>query len=448
MVKKTHIKVFIIVNILIIILLSSCIDSNIQKFSLRKLSYSSTSPNGRYILNVYTRGEDMDDDAAVLVEVKDRKKHSKKNIFWQANTSWAYIVWKSNYKVCINGVLVDIRKDSYDYREHKEGKSFYQKKENNNLYLAIHSYNTSERKIKKMLKEEKVDVNYSDQDGNTLLMLAAYNGRVQTYDELLKYGADSAKTNNEGQGVLEFVIRSNQDESDILRFLEKERNEGIVLTENTWDVAYQPWKYSWREAACNYKILRWITNQMKQKDFVEKKIAKKDKIFFNAAYGIKKKATKEEVELQDQDGNSLLMVSAGYGNWKLAKNILEKGGNIKHKNRFGKDCLTYCIFKRQWKSVENLLKRGVENTDALLETSENGSIRGADLVLKYLNLMDDWHLKQAIMNALDLGHEKYAYHLFLKMRNKEYRGNSETVKERAEEVGANKFLKWISMDSK
>ena len=158
---------------------------------------------------------------------------------------------------------------------------------------------------------------------------------------------------------------------------------------------------------------------------------------------MKKEAKKNELSWNDRDGNTLLMVSAGYGNWDLTKNILNQGVDTSEKNRFGKDCLLYTISKQQWKIAEKLLKRGIENSDALLETSEMGSIRGADLVLKYLDLKDDWHLKQAIMNALDLGYEEYAYHLLLKMDNKNYKGNSETIREKAEEVQAESISKYF-----
>lgn len=439
--KRMYRMIFLLIGFLIII--SGCRASSINNITLKNMAYSSPSPKGEYTLKVYTRGEEESDDAAILVKVYNRKNKSERNIFWQGNTPWAYTVWKSDHKVCINGVELDVNKEQYDYREYKEGKSFYQKEIKNTLYSKISSYGVSEKSIKKEIQKKDTNVNYADQDGNTLLMLSAYMGRKETYKELLKRGADLNKKNREGQGVLEFIIRSGLPEKEILSFLNMCRKDGAEVTAQTFEAAYQPWKYLWKDAACNYQVIQWVENEIKQDKIKHEEIKDQDIIFLEAAQSLKKEAKKNELSWKDQDGNTLLMVSAGYGNWDLTKNILNQGVDTSEKNRFGKDCLLYTISKQQWKIAEKLLKRGIENSDALLETSETGSIRGADLVLKYLDLKDDWHLKQAIMNALDLGYEEYAYHLLLKMDNKNYKGNSETIREKAEEVQAESILKYF-----
>lgn len=440
--KKRMYKIIVLL-IGFLIMISGCRSSSINNITLKNFAYSSPSPKGQYSLKVYTRGEEELDDAAVLVKVYNHKRKSERNIFWQGNTPWAYIVWKSNNRVCINGVELDVNKGQYDYRKCKQGKSFYQKEIKNTLYLWISSYGVSEKRIKKEIQKKDTNVNYADQDGNTLLMLSAYMGRKETYKELLKRGADINKKNHEGQGVLEFIIRSGLPEKEILSFLNICRRDGAVVTAQTFEAAYQPFQYLWRDAACNYQVIQWVRNEISGDKIKYKTIKDQDIMFLEAAQSLKKEAKKNELSRKDQDGNTLLMISAGYGNLELTKNILAQGVDTSEKNRFGKDCLLYAISKQQWKVTEELLKRGIENSDALLETSEMGSIRGADLVLKYLDLKDDWHLKQAIMNALDLGYEEYAYHLFLKMNDKDYKGNNETVREKAEEVHAESILKWF-----
>lgn len=53
---------------------------------------------------------------------------TKKNIYWQPNTSWVYIVWKSENIVYINGTKIDLSKNKqYDERDNI-GESFYSKK--------------------------------------------------------------------------------------------------------------------------------------------------------------------------------------------------------------------------------------------------------------------------------------------------------------------------------
>lgn len=132
------------------------------------------------------------ENASVLVELKNDQ--TKKNIYWQPNTSWVYIVWKSENIVYINGTKINLSKNKqYDERDNT-GESFYSKKDNNPLYLSILKQEIDEQKIIKQLKD-KSNINYADAQGNTLLMIASYTGNMKIFHQLKDNGADISKRN-------------------------------------------------------------------------------------------------------------------------------------------------------------------------------------------------------------------------------------------------------------
>ena len=299
-----------------------------------KKVFSMDSASKTYRLNIYNVDKTKD-NAAVLVELE--KKGSKKNIYWQPNTSWAYIVWKSEDIVYINGTRVDLSKNKqYDERD-QVGESFYGK------------------------------------EGNTLMMIASYTGNMDILRELEKSGGNINKKNHEGQGVLEFAIRGDTPEKKIIKILNEEMKLGADITKETKNAVLQPWKYRWKAARCNYKVFDWVDHKLNNK--IYKELTSDKKMFVDAARGVKIKATKAEAKLTDQDGNSMLMVAAGYGNQKLLKKLLLQEPNLNHKNRFGEDALLYAISKDQIRPARQLLKAGMNNQEALLKTAQTGNIK-------------------------------------------------------------------------
>lgn len=229
-------------------------------------------------------------------------------------------------------------------------------------------------------------------------------------------------------------------EKKILKILNEEMKLGASITKETKNAVLQPWKYRWKAARCNYKVFNWVDHKLNNK--VYKELTGDKKMFVDVARGVKTNATKAEAKLTDQDGNSMLMVAAGYGNQKLLKKLLLQDPNLNHKNRFGEDALLYAISKDQIKATKQLLKAGMDNQEALLKTAQTGNIKMAELVLKYIDLRSDWYIKQAVLEAINEGNEDYAYEMFLKMEDKDYKGGTETVYEYAKEAGVEKILKW------
>ena len=217
--KKRYQLILLIIPCIIILAYIYFTQSNkIDTIKLKRRLFTTYSPSKNHQLNVYTADTNKE-NASVLVELKNDQ--TKKNIYWQPNTSWAYIVWKSENIVYINGTKINLSKNKqYDERDNT-GESFYSKKDNNPLYLSILKQEIDEQKIIKQLKD-KSNINYADAQGNTLLMIASYTGNMKIFHQLKDNGADISKRNNEGQGVLEFAIRSDLSEKQILKQLKDE----------------------------------------------------------------------------------------------------------------------------------------------------------------------------------------------------------------------------------
>lgn len=271
-------------------------------------------------------------------------------------------------------------------------------------------------------------------------MIASYTGNMKIFHQLKDNGADISKRNNEGQGVLEFAIRSDLSEKQILKQLKDEIKMGAVITEETKNAVIQPWKYRWKAASCNYKVLDWVYDKLNQNP--ETDMTAEQKVLLKAARGQKTKGTKEEAKFTDKDGNTMLMIAAGYGNQKLLNNLLAQNLKLTHTNRFGEDALLYAISKDQITTAKQLLEAGMDNQEALLKTAQTGNVKMAELVLKYLDLRSDWYIKQAVIEAMNEGNEDYAYKLFLKLKDKNYKGGTETIYEYAKEMGVEKIIDW------
>lgn len=435
--KKRYQLILLIIPCIIILAYIYFTQSNkIDTIKLKRRLFTTYSPSKNHQLNVYTADTNKE-NASVLVELKNDQ--TKKNIYWQPNTSWAYIVWKSENIVYINGTKINLSKNKqYDERDNT-GESFYSKKDNNPLYLSILKQEIDEQKIIKQLKD-KSNINYADAQGNALLMIASYTGNMKIFHQLKDNGADISKRNNEGQGVLEFAIRSDLSEKQILKQLKDEIKMGAVITEETKNAVIQPWNYRWKAASCNYKALDWVYDKLNQNP--ETDMTAEQKVLLKAARGQKTEGTKEEAKLTDKDGNTMLMIAAGYGNQKLLNNLLAQNLKLTHKNRFGEDALLYAISKDQITTAKQLLEAGMDNQEALLKTAQTGNVKMAELVLKYLDLRSDWYIKQAVIEAMNEGNEDYAYKLFLKLKDKNYKGGTETIYEYAKEMGVEKIIDW------
>ncbi len=115
---KTVTKI-LIVSVVIIALLFYAVYwafFDIQRIKGQKYLTESTSSDGKYTVTAYLNNGGATTSFAVLGTLKNNKTGRTKNIYWQYRCEDADITWKSNKIVVINGIELDVTKDTYDYR--------------------------------------------------------------------------------------------------------------------------------------------------------------------------------------------------------------------------------------------------------------------------------------------------------------------------------------------
>ena len=89
---------------------------DIQSIEGQEIIQEVSSPNGTYTVTAYLHNGGATTDYAVLCSVKYNGRNKEKNIYWQYHCYEADIIWIDEYTVQINDVVLDVRKDTYDYR--------------------------------------------------------------------------------------------------------------------------------------------------------------------------------------------------------------------------------------------------------------------------------------------------------------------------------------------
>lgn len=77
------------------------------------------SPSSSYSVAVYRVSNDKMGDA-VRGELWNKQDGKRSNIFWQIGQSDATVTWSDDTTVSINGILLDVETDTYDWRDHAE----------------------------------------------------------------------------------------------------------------------------------------------------------------------------------------------------------------------------------------------------------------------------------------------------------------------------------------
>ena len=76
----------------------------------------SQSPNGKYTVTAYLNDGGATTGFAVLCTVKDNESDKEKNIYWNYHCNSADIKWVDEDTVDINGEVLDVETDTYDFR--------------------------------------------------------------------------------------------------------------------------------------------------------------------------------------------------------------------------------------------------------------------------------------------------------------------------------------------
>lgn len=89
---------------------------DIQRIDGQELINEVTSPNGKHTISAYLNNGGATTDYAVLCSVKNNQTEKEKNIYWNYHCSEVKIEWNDEDIVTINGVELNVTKDTYDYR--------------------------------------------------------------------------------------------------------------------------------------------------------------------------------------------------------------------------------------------------------------------------------------------------------------------------------------------
>ena len=74
------------------------------------------SPKGTYTVTAYLKNGGATTDYAVLCTTKNNKNGKTKNIYWQNRIAKADMEWLSDENIKINGIILNVKKETYDYR--------------------------------------------------------------------------------------------------------------------------------------------------------------------------------------------------------------------------------------------------------------------------------------------------------------------------------------------
>ncbi len=77
------------------------------------------SPDSRYEARAFRNDGGATTDYAVLVVLIDLKNGTEKNIFWDYHCDYADMKWNSNNIIEINGIVLKVPDQVYDYRKYK-----------------------------------------------------------------------------------------------------------------------------------------------------------------------------------------------------------------------------------------------------------------------------------------------------------------------------------------
>lgn len=110
----------IILSILFIFILIICgvywAFFDIQRIDGQEVLSENSSPNGNNIITVYLNNGGATTDYAILCSVKKQHSEKERNIYWKYHCTDAKIQWLDDDTAIINGITLDVWKDTYDYR--------------------------------------------------------------------------------------------------------------------------------------------------------------------------------------------------------------------------------------------------------------------------------------------------------------------------------------------
>ena len=89
---------------------------DIQRIKGQEKIQELTSPDGQYTLLAYLNNDGATTNYAVLCSVKNNQTGKTKNIYWNYPCWNAEVTWLDGHTVTINGIVLNVGSDTFDYR--------------------------------------------------------------------------------------------------------------------------------------------------------------------------------------------------------------------------------------------------------------------------------------------------------------------------------------------
>ena len=109
--------VFIFFVMVKLLLLTSCDTYSMEDLPDGELLYSVYSETEEYRIDVFLCSGNATTAFSIRCAVVEVETEESRNIYWQYKEEDAVVTWIDENTVDINGVMLDIHNDSYDWRE-------------------------------------------------------------------------------------------------------------------------------------------------------------------------------------------------------------------------------------------------------------------------------------------------------------------------------------------
>ena len=113
---KRQIFKSIIILVIASVVMSSCYFYNMDDLPEGDLIYSSTSPSKNYRIDAFRCSGNATTDFSIRCSVYNLETKKQRNIYWAYHQEDVDIKWISESDVNINGMVLNVLTDSYDWR--------------------------------------------------------------------------------------------------------------------------------------------------------------------------------------------------------------------------------------------------------------------------------------------------------------------------------------------
>lgn len=256
----------------------------------------------------------------------------------------------------------------------KDSKAIATKKENAPFFQAIKDGNLLA--VQRLIEQKKDLVNTKDCDVSPL-MVAAKNGHLKICEELIKAGATTALSDENGRTA--FLQASAAGKGDIVKFLASSRKNLNKLDINNKTALMLAAENGHKEV-CQILL---ETSSVEEEDRSKKPEG-------SGRVSIVNLTRKMQLDSQDREGNTALILAARNGHSSVCQWLISNGSNLNITNREGKNVIHCASEKGQaeviTKNCEILNLSGSktkEGLTSLMFAARCGALDVCEVLLKY-----------------------------------------------------------------